>query len=64
MENEWKNKMKQLNEMLIIQGQTGNWDTSSYNCGLYNGLELAQAILENREPIYKRLEDIGVGPEC
>lgn len=35
------------------QGAEGTWNRSNYMCGLYNGLELAVAILENREPAYK-----------
>lgn len=37
-----------------IQGMHGNWNYSPYMMGLYNGLELPLAILEGREPEYRR----------
>ena len=37
-----------------IQGQPGNWDYSEYMQGMYNGLELALALLEGREPDYRQ----------
>lgn len=43
-------KLKQLHE---IQGNEVNWRSSEYMRGLYNGMELALAILEEREPSYK-----------
>ncbi len=46
-------KLNNLNEILKIQGLSGNWNTSEYMRGLYNGLELASCILEEREPNYK-----------
>ena len=35
------------------QGQDGNWNANWYMLGLYNGLELAVATLESREPRYR-----------
>ena len=35
------------------QGQHGTWDSDDYMRGLFNGLELASSILEQREPKFK-----------
>lgn len=48
--NDFKRKIK---EVKWQQGQKGNWDYDEYMRGLYNGIELADAIIEDREPIYK-----------
>lgn len=48
-----KTKLEQLKQVHEIQGYKGNWDYSEYMLGLYNGLELALAIYEEREPNYK-----------
>lgn len=42
-----------LKDLANIQGQNGNWNYDPYMFGLYNGLELAIATMENREPDYK-----------
>jgi len=42
-----------LQDLVAIQRTTGNWDYSPYMRGLYNGMELALAILEDREPQYR-----------
>ena len=39
------------------QGQPGNWDYDDYMRGLYNGIELAQSIMEEREPVYKSKDE-------
>lgn len=44
------NKLKELRD---IQGSKGNIDQGPYMVGLYNGIELSIAVIENREPIYK-----------
>lgn len=36
-----------------IHGQNGNWNYDEYMLGLYNGLELALAIAEGREPTFR-----------
>ena len=46
-------KVNAVNELRDTQGQDGNWDYSDYMTGLFNGLELASATLENREPAYR-----------
>ena len=47
-------EMKQLREVHAVQGRDGCWDIDDYTLGLYNGLELALSIVENREFKYKQ----------
>lgn len=42
--------LRQIHE---IQGLDGTWNYDPYHHGLYNGIELTLAIIENREPVYK-----------
>lgn len=42
-----------LKELLTIQGSNGNWNYDPYMFGMYNGLQLALSVMENREPQYK-----------
>jgi hypothetical protein len=43
-----------VRDLRDIQGQDGNWNASGYMRGLYNGLEMALAILEGeREPQFR-----------
>lgn len=42
-----------IKDMLTQQGQPGNWDYDEYMRGLYNGIELALCIFEDREPELK-----------
>ena len=46
--------LKQLREVHAIQGRDGCWDIDDYMLGLYNGLELALSIVENRACKYKQ----------
>lgn len=46
-------KVSKVNELRDIQGTPGNYDVSDYMTGLFNGLELASATLEGRDPEYK-----------
>ncbi len=48
-----EDKLCKLNELKEIQGREGTIDRGNYMIGLYNGLELSIAIMEDREPIYK-----------
>lgn len=48
-----KTKLEELKNVRDIQGYNGNWNYSEYMMGMYNGLELALAIFEEREPDYK-----------
>ena len=47
-------EMKQLREVHAVQGRDGCWDIDDYMLGLYNGLELALSIVENRDCRYKQ----------
>jgi hypothetical protein len=54
-----KGKLEQLREMHAIQGADGNWDVDGYMCGLFNGLEMALAVWEGRESIFRTLKRDG-----
>ena len=41
-----------LNEIIAIQKMSGNWDYNPYMHGMLNGLILAKAIIEDKEPVY------------
>lgn len=45
--------LQQINEMLRIQGNKGNWDYDPYMHGMYNGMELIVSIVEGREPVFR-----------
>jgi len=42
-----------LRELVDIQGQSGNWNYDPYMHGMYNGMELMLAIVEDRDPVYR-----------
>ena len=46
-------KLAKLKELLAVQGNDGNWDFDDYMTGMYNGMELAVATIEGREPQYR-----------
>jgi len=48
-------ELKNLRDVHAAQGSDGTWNSNQYMCGLFNGLELALSIFENREPLYKEL---------
>ena len=47
-----KENIDRLREVVDIQCSTGNWDCGPYMYGMANGLILALAIMENKEPKY------------
>ena len=49
-----KEALTQLREIHAIQGLDGCWDIDDYMLGMFNGLELALSIVENRECRYKQ----------
>jgi hypothetical protein len=51
------NELKDLQELIGIQGRKGNWDHDDYMCGMFNGMELALSIFEHREPIFRSLKE-------
>lgn len=48
--NTLKSKTKKVKNIRDLQKQSLDKSTDDYMVGLYNGLEMATAILENREP--------------
>jgi len=40
-------------EMLEIQGRDGTFNYSSYDQGLYNGMEFMLSMIEGREPKFR-----------
>lgn len=48
-----KTALERIKDCRDIQGQDGNWNYDPYMRGLYNGLELALSIEEDRSPEYK-----------
>jgi hypothetical protein len=46
-------KLEKANELLKVQGSTGNWDHDNYMTGMYNGMELIVSLFEERDPVYK-----------
>ena len=42
-----------LQDLIDIQGQNGNWNYDPYMHGLYNGLICARDVLRGVEPEYK-----------
>jgi hypothetical protein len=47
-----KDPVEALRDLVKIQKQPGNWNCNSYMHGMANGMILALAMLENREPDY------------
>jgi hypothetical protein len=45
-------KMKKLREVTKVQCEHGNWNFDPYMHGMANGLLLAVAIMEDKEPEY------------
>ena len=46
-----------VKEMLKTQGESGNWNYGPYMHGMFNGLELAVATIEGREPETREAPD-------
>jgi len=46
-------RLANLKELLAVQGCDGNWNYDQYMRGMYNGMELAVAVLEGRNPVYR-----------
>lgn len=51
-----KERLDGLKNLRDIQGQDGNWDHDEYMTGLYNGLEIAIATLEGKNPDIKKIK--------
>ena len=52
MAREFMVKLDSLRSIRDTQSVDGNWNYDPYMFGMYNGLEAALAIMENREPMY------------
>ena len=48
-----KKRVKELKIIRDIQKQALETDADDYMVGLYNGLEFAVAIMEDREPVFE-----------
>lgn len=48
-----KTRVKKVKEIRKVQEQTIETNEDDYMVGLFNGLEMAVAILENREPKFR-----------
>ncbi len=55
MKKTFKKKLDDLINIHDIQGQKGTWNYDVYNLGLYNGLEMALSIMQERESVFKEL---------
>ena len=49
---EYKKALSKLRNVTKVQCQNGNWDYDEYMRGMANGLILAKAIFENKQPVY------------
>ena len=47
----------ELRNMVAIQGDHGNWNYDAYMHGMFNGMELMLATIEDREVEYKDAPD-------
>ena len=50
-------KMKQIKEVMNVQGADGNWNYDPYMHGMFNGMEMLRCILEDDEPNFKQAPD-------
>lgn len=42
-----------MRDLIKVQGSQGNWDYDPYMQGMYNGMELYLAMVEDREPVFR-----------
>lgn len=50
--------MEKLKELIKIQTSRGNWDYDPYMQGMANGMLLAEAVLEDRSPVYLEAPEV------
>lgn len=50
-------QLEDLRNMVATQGDNGNWNYTPYMLGMFNGMELMLAIVEDREPDFKKAPD-------
>lgn len=53
LKNKGNASLEKLREVHAMQGRDGCWDIDDYMLGLFNGLELALSIMENRDVYYR-----------
>lgn len=53
MKKKYSNRIKDLKEIVKLQGENGNWNFDPYMHGLYNGLEFGLSLMEDREPEFR-----------
>jgi len=46
-------KIESMKQILEVQGNSGNWNYDNYMLGIFNGMELMMATLEDREPLFR-----------
>lgn len=49
-----KSPIEQLRELVAAQGLNGTWNYDPYMQGMFNGLELAVATMDGREPVFRK----------
>lgn len=54
---QYEKMIRDLKNITDIQGQKGNYDYDNYMRGLFNGLEMALSIFEQREPKFKEAQN-------
>jgi hypothetical protein len=47
------NRLNKAKELLDVQGNHGTWDYDPYFHGMFNGMALIIAVMEDKEPEYK-----------
>lgn len=52
----WKEYKRIKNTLMMLKGMQAESITDDYSCGLHNGLELALAVVEQREPEFATYE--------
>ena len=52
---------QEIRKVLDAQGAHGNWNYDNYMHGLFNGLEMASAIAEGRDPAFRKAPDRWIG---
>lgn len=50
-------QLHDLRQMVTTQGSNGNWNYDPYMQGMFNGMELMLATIEDREPDFKKAPD-------
>ena len=50
-------KLNKMGQVMGKQAEEGVWDTNPYMCGMFNGMEVMVAIIENRHPNFRNLPD-------